>query len=89
MDLGRVDGITHIMAFTVCYVCDQAFRFAKFLADDLNDIDICHFVMSAYIVNFADTSFVDDQVDSAAVIFYIEPVTDVFTLSIYRKWFVI
>ena len=41
------------------------------------------------VVNFADTSFVDDQVDSAAVIFYIEPVTDVFTLSIYRKWFVI
>ena len=40
VDLGRIDRIAHIMAFTVCYIGDQAFRFAKFLADDLNDIDV-------------------------------------------------
>ena len=89
MDLGRVDRITHIMAFTVCNVCDQAFRFAKFFADDLNDINVCHFIVSADVVNFSNTSFVDDQVDCAAMIFYIEPVTNVFACSVYRKWFVI
>ena len=77
------------MTFTVCHICDQTFRFAKLFTDDLNDINVCHFVVTTYIINFAYTSFVDDQVDCAAMIFYIEPVTNVFACSVYRKWFVI
>ena len=89
MDLGRVDSVAHVMAFTVCYMCDQAFRFAKLLADQFYDIDVFHLVMSAYIVNLAYTSFVDDQVDGTAVILNIEPVADIFTLSVNREWFVV
>ena len=47
------------MTLTVCYVCDQALWFSKLFADDLNDVDIFHFVVSAYIVNLTNTSFVD------------------------------
>ena len=46
-------------------------------------------VYKRQVVNFSNTSFVDDQVDCAAMIFYIEPVTNVFACSVYRKWFVI
>ena len=77
------------MTFTVCHIGDQTFRFAKLFTDDLNDINVCHFVVATYIVNFAYTSFVDDQVDRAAVILYIQPVTYIFTLSVNRKWLVI
>ena len=77
------------MTLTVCYVCDQALWFSKLFADDLNDVDIFHFVVSAYIVNLTNTSFVDDQVDGAAVILNIQPVTNILTFSINRKRFVI
>ena len=89
MDLCRIDSITHIMTFTVCYICDQAFRFSEGFADNLNDIDIFHFVVSAYIVDFANTSFVDDKVDCFTMVFYIEPVTHVKTFAVNRKRFVV
>ena len=73
------------MAFTVCHVCDQAFRFAKLLADQFYNVDVFHFVMAAYIVDFSYPSLVDDQVDGTAMILYIQPVTDIFSFSIYRK----
>ena len=77
------------MAFAVGHVGDQAFRFAKLLADDLYDIDVLHLVVSADVVDFADTTLVDDQVNGTAVIFDVQPVTYIFTLTIYRKRFVI
>ena len=89
VDLGWINSITHVMTLAVCYVCDQALWFSKFFADDLNDVDVFHFVVSAYIVNLTNTSFVDDQVDSAAVILNIQPVTNILTFSINRKWLVI
>ena len=45
--------------------------------------------MSADIVDLAYTAIVDDQVDRLAVILYIQPVTDIFALSVYRKRLVI
>ena len=73
------------MAFTVCNICDEAFRFAKFFTDNLYDFDICLFIMSADIVYFTDTSVVDDQVDRLAVVGNVEPVTDILACSVYRK----
>ena len=89
MDLGRVDGVAHVMSFTVCYVSDQAFRFAKLLADDLDNVDVFHLVVSAYVVNLTDTALVDDQVDGTAVVLNIQPVADILTFSVNWKRFVI
>ena len=77
VDLGRIDSVTHIMALAVCYIGDKAFGLAKLLADQLYNINVSHFIVAAYIVNLADSSIVDDQVDSAAVILYIQPVADI------------
>ena len=38
------------MTFTVCYMRNQALRFAKFPADHLDDIDILLLIVSADIV---------------------------------------
>ena len=45
--------------------------------------------MSANIVYFANFSFVNDKVNSFAMVFNIEPVTDIKTFTINRKWLVI
>ena len=45
--------------------------------------------MSTDIVYFTDTSFVNDKVNSLAVVFNIKPVTDIKTFTIYRKWLII
>ena len=77
MDLGRVDGVTHVVALAVSNVSDQAFRLAQLLTDELDDIDILHLVVAADVVNLTDTALVDDQVDGLAVILYIQPVADI------------
>ena len=73
------------MSLTVTYMCDQALRFSKLLANDLNDLNILFFVVSAYIVDFSNSSVVDDQIDCLAVVLYIQPVTNIQTFSVYRK----
>ena len=78
-----------VMSLPVCYVGDQAFRFAEFAADEFYDIDVAHFIVSADVVDFADTSFVDDQIDRAAVILNVQPVAHVFSFSVDRKRFVV
>ena len=85
MDLCGVDRITHIVALSVCYVCDKAFGFSEFLADKLNDIDVSHFVMTAYIVYFSDSSVVDHEVDCLTVVFYVKPVSDIQSFTVYGK----
>ncbi len=80
VNLCRVNRVAHVMAFAVGHVGDQAFRLAKLLADDLYDIDVLHLVVSADVVDFADTTLVDDQVNGTAVIFDVQPVTYIFTL---------
>ena len=39
VDLGRIDGITHIMTLTITNVSNQVLRLAQFLANNLHDFD--------------------------------------------------
>ena len=71
MNLCGVDCITHIVAFSVGYVCNKTLGFAEFLADEFDDIDVLHLVVTADIVYFSDSSFVNYKIDGLAVIFYI------------------
>ena len=45
--------------------------------------------MTTDVVNLADTSLVDDQIDRLAVILDVQPVTNVFAGTVYRKRLVI
>lgn len=85
MNLGRVDGITHIVTLSVGYVCDEALGFTQFFANKFYDVDISHFVMTADIVYFSDSALVDYEVDCLAVILYIKPVSDVKSFAVYGK----
>ena len=60
MNLGRVNGISHIMSFSVCDMGNQTLRLVKGLADNLYNVDIAHLIMSADVVNFTDLTLTDN-----------------------------
>ena len=67
---------------------DQALRLAQLLADNLHDLNILLLVVTADVVDFTNTTLVDNQINGLAVIFHIQPVTDVQTLAVNRQWLV-
>ena len=68
MNLGRIDGVTHVVTLAVRYVRDQALRLAKLLTDQLYDVDVLHLVVTTDIVNLTNAALVNDQVDGLTVI---------------------
>ena len=60
-------------------------RLAEIFTDEFHDIDIFHLVVSADIVNFADGSAAQDQINRLTVIPDIQPVAHIQSLSIYRE----
>ena len=85
VDLGGIYGVALIMALAVCHVSDQALRLSEFLADELDDINVAHFIVSTDIVDFTDTSSAEDQIDRFAVILYIQPVSHIEAFSVYGE----
>ena len=89
-----VDGITSIMTEAVGDVGDEVEIFA-FLAskesvngidDRLDYVGVLPLVEAADVVGFSNLAIVEDGVDGACVIYYIQPVTYVLTLAIDRQW---
>ena len=76
------------MSLSVLNVCDKALGLAELLTDELYDVNVLHLVVTANIVNLADLAVVDNEVDSAAVILNVEPVTNIQSLAVNRKWLV-
>ena len=89
VDLGRIDGIAHIVSFSVLHMLDQTLRLAKIFTDEFHDIDIFHLVVSADVVDFSDGSVAQDQINRLTVILDIQPVAHIESLSVYRKWLVL
>ena len=88
MDLGRVDGITHIMTLTVANMGDKDLRLTHFLADNLYDLDVLLLIVATDVVDFTNTALVNNQINSLAVVFNIQLVTNVQTLAVNRQWLV-
>ena len=82
MDLGGVDRVAHVMTLAVGDKGDQALGLAELLADQLNDVDVRHLVVTADIIDLADPALADDQVDRLAVILDIEPVAHILALAV-------
>lgn len=85
VNLRRVDGVTAVMALAVRDVLNQVLALAEFLEDGLDDIDIRAFIVSADVVDFADTALLQDEVDGMAVILDIEPVADILAIAVDRQ----
>jgi len=88
MNLCGVDGVSAVVAFSVLHIGNQTFRLAQLFEDELYNINVRHFVMAADVVDFTYGAFMNNQVDSLAVVFHIEPVPHVFAISIYGKRFI-
>ena len=85
VNLGRVDCVAQVVALAVGYVCNEALGFAELLADELYDVDVRHLVVTADVVDLADSALVDDEVNRLAVVLDIEPVAHVLALSVDRQ----
>ena len=55
---------------------------------EFNNVDVGLFVVSTNVVDFTDNCFAEYEIDCSAVILNIEPVADVFAVTIDRKRFV-
>ena len=85
VDLCGINRIPLIVSLPVRHMSDQALRFAERLADQTDDINVAHLIVSADVVNLSYPSLPDDQVDRLAVIFHVQPVADIEPLSVDRK----
>ena len=93
LELGAVDGVSCVVAKTVCHIGDQAFRVpfritedaVHSLDHDLDQVDVLPFVEASYIIGLGYPAFVEDQVDRPCMVLDVEPVTHVLALAIDRK----
>ena len=94
LQLSRVNSITHIVTLSVCYISDEiqilAFLSAEQtvngLDNHLDDIDILPLVETADVVSLGNLSLVENHIDGTGMIYYIQPVAHVLTLTIYWQW---
>ena len=93
LEFGRVDGISNIVPGTVLDKSDEAEALTYWSSEksiyrldhNLYEINILPFVETSDIVCVSRFPFVEDQIYSSGVIFYIKPVTDILSLSIDRE----
>ena len=54
---------------------------------NLDDVDVLPLVESSDVVCLCHLALMEDDVDGAGVIHYIQPVAHILSLAIYRQWF--
>lgn len=59
------------------------------LDEYVDDVDVFPFVEAADVVSVGNLTFVEDKVDGTSVVFYIEPVAHILTLSVDRQRFAV
>ena len=94
LELARIDGITHIVPLSVCYISDQiqvsTLRTTEQSINGpdnhLDDIDILPLVKTTDVVSLGNLALMENHIDGTGMIHYIQPVAHVLTLTIYRQW---
>ena len=85
VDLRRVDGVATVVALAVGDVLDEVFGLAELLEDGLDHVDVGALIVAADVVDLADASLLQDEVDGTAVVLDIEPVADVLAVAVDRQ----
>ena len=94
LQLSRVNSITHIVTLSVCYISDEIHILAFLSAEQsinsldyhLDDIDVLPLVETADVVSLGNLTLVENHIDGTGMIYYIQPVAHVLTLTIYWQW---
>ena len=94
LQLSRVDGVTHIVTLSVCYISNQiqvstlraTEQSINGLDNHLDDIDVLPLVETADVVSLGNLTLVENHIDGTGMIHYIQPVAHVLTLTIYWQW---
>ena len=94
LKLARVDGVTHIVTLSVSYVSDEVHILAFLSAeqtvngldDHLDDVDVLPLVETADVVSLGNLTLVENHIDGTGMIYYIQPVAHILTLTIYWQW---
>ena len=60
MYLRRINRVSHIMPFSVSYVCNQTIWLIEIIANQTYNIYVSHFIVSAYVIYLADFSAMND-----------------------------
>lgn len=89
VDLGWVDSVTLVVTLAVSNVFDQGVRLVQVVTDQLNDVDVVHFVVATDVVDFANRPLFQNEVDGLAVVFNVKPVADVLTFTVNRQRLVV
>ena len=82
------------MAKAVSYKSNEVEVLAFFTAKEtvncidknLNDVDVLPLIKASYVVGFSYFTLMENKVYCTGVVLYIEPVTDILTLALNRKW---
>ena len=94
-DFSGVNGITQIVSGTVFNKDDLIFIFftvrarCKFIqqrADRFNNFNILFFVVTADVVGFSGNALRGNKIQCSCVVFHIEPVTNLLSFSVNRKF---
>ena len=90
----RVNSIMHIVTLSVCYISDEIYILAFLSAEQsinsldyhLDDIDILPLVETNDVVSLGNLALMENHIDGTDMIYYIQPVAHVLTLTIYWQW---
>ena len=89
MYLRRIDSISKVVPFPVRYVGNQVFALPQRMDDQLDDINVLHFIVATDVVDLANASLMDDQIDSFTMILHIQPISDIPSFTVDRQRFVV
>src|SRR5207244_1298588 len=95
LDLGGINGVAPVVARAVWDETEQAGKridsipgqFGQDRANMLHDIEVLPVIITANVIRLTHTPTAEDRVNALAVIFHIQPVPDVGTITVDRNWF--
>ena len=94
LELTRINGVTHIVTLSICYISDEVHILAFLSAEQsvngldyhLDDVDVLPLVETADVIGLGYLTLVENHIDGTGMIHYIQPVAHVLTLTIYWQW---
>ena len=81
-DFSCVHAVSSVVARAVGDRGDEGVRLAEEVEDAADEVSVGDLPVAADVVDFSVLSFLEDEVDGPAVVFYVEPVPHVFSIAV-------